>query len=803
MNDVNTSAVANAARFEHAEPGPHRSSANAIAGWLGGILTMVVCLAGVWEELAKMRLITMDVSATEAPDVLDAYLDRNYYTTEDVARLAASVHPGASKARTDDLRLSVSLIDEGGEVISTHELRVATADATTPVTEELPPNAYVSLVRAREESQIELPIRELPPGRHRVRLRLGDGSGEPATELNLPLLKHPPAEEGTTEVKVDQVNQTLLVDGKPFFPVGMVSLEMDEATLKLYREAGFNTVIRWWGMGRAHPISSALETLEEARRNGIYVVEHPLSFTAQERKLLYRSPTFPQDFREAVGEIPEFIRAVRGHPSVIAYYGPDEPHQPWDKSPELLEDFYDAVHDLDPHHPVYISGSRRIDADWYRIADVLGVHVYWSPVVGVIPAYDYMNHRPNYMARCAEAAWRITEPRRQPLLMIPQGEFYSGSRRPHTPQERRLNVYLALIHGAKSILYFASPIRHRVTYEDMKTLSAELNSMAPSLLTRTPPQRIAVEPAPSPPEAFPVVQALYKDCPEGGGLLLAANSSPRAVEVRWDLFAVGGMARVTDFFDNRELEVRDGIFSDRLAGYATRAYRVSGTARKPGTWVDIRVSLSGEGVDAAPDTVERPGPSKNLLANSSFEEAALPGWPDCWELSRGGLSPTAMVGDPGAPGQDNTTAQHGRHSLKILGAKDRTRSARVTYKHPYPEAKRRHPGLPVERGRTYVLSVYLKAEHPGTKARLEVANFHGDGRFRQEIGLSSNWQRYQLICAIPGSGEKMDWSAVWIRLANLGTGAIWVDAAQFEAGERVTAYAPDGYLASLSTEYAE
>ena len=173
MNDVNTSAVANAARFEHAEPGPHRSSANAIAGWLGGILTMVVCLAGVWEELAKMRLITMDVSATEVPDVLDAYLDRNYYTTEDVARLAASVHPGASKARTDGLRLSVSLIDEGGEVISTHELRVATADATTPVTEELPPNAYVSLVRAREESQIELPIRELPPGRHRVRLRLG------------------------------------------------------------------------------------------------------------------------------------------------------------------------------------------------------------------------------------------------------------------------------------------------------------------------------------------------------------------------------------------------------------------------------------------------------------------------------------------------------------------------------------------------------------------------------------------------------------------------------------------------------
>ena len=772
----------------------------AIAGWLGGILAIVVCLAGVWEELAKMRLITMDVSATEVPDGLDAYLDRNYYTTEDVARLAVSVHLGASKVRTDDLRISVSLIDEGGEVITTHELRVATADVTAPVTEELPSNAHVSLVQAREESQIELPIRELPPGRHRVHLRLGGESGEFMADLNLPLIKHPPAAEGTTEVKVDQVNQVLLVDEKPFFPVGMVSLEMDDATLKLYREAGFNTVIRWWGMGRAHSIPSALETLEEARRNGIYVVEQPLSFTKKERKLLYRSPTFPQDFREAVGEIPEFIRAVRSHPSVIAYYGPDEPHQPWDQSPELLEDFYDAVHNLDPHHPVYISGSRRIDDDWYRIADVLGVHVYWSPVVGVIPAYDYMNHRPNYMARCAEAARRITEPRRQPLLMVPQGELYSGSRRPHTPQERRLNVYLALIHGAKSILYFASPIRHRATYEDMKVLSAELHAMASALLMRTPPQRIAVEPAPSPPEVFPVVQALFKDSPEGDGLLMAANSSPRTVEVRWDLSAMGLTTRVSDFHEGREFKVREGVFSDRLVGYATRAYRVAGVSRSR---VDIRVSLSGEGVDAVPDTVEGPGPSKNLLANSSFEESALPGWPDCWELSRAALSPTAMVGDSGGPGQDGTTSQHGRYSLKILGQKDNTGSARATYKHPYPEAKRRHPGLPVDRGRTYVLSAYLKAEYPGLKARLEVANFHGEGRFKEEIELSSDWQRHQLVCAIPESGEEMDWSAVWIRLANLGTGAIWVDAVQFEAGKRVTAYASDGYLASLSTEYAK
>ena len=783
--------------------GPRRSSADAIAGWLAGILAMAICLTGGWEGLAKMRLMTMDVSATEVPDVLDAYLDRNYYTTEDVARLAASVHLGATKAQTADLRLSLSLTDEDGEAITTHELGVATTNATALITEELPPNAHVSLIHAREESQIELPIRELPPGRYRVRLRLGDGSGEPVAELNLPLLKHPPAVEGATEVKVDQVNQALLVDGKPFFPIGMVSLEMDEAALKLYREAGFNTVIRWWGMGRAHSIPSALETLEEARRNGIYVVEHPLSFTAQERKLLYRSPTFPQDFREAVGEISEFIRTVRSHPSVIAYYGPDEPHQPWDKSPELLEDFYDAVHDLDPHHPVYISGSRRIDADWYRIADVLGIHVYWSPVVGVIPAYDYMNHRSNYMARCAEAASRITEPRRQPLLMVPQGELYSGSRRPHTPRERRLNVYLALIHGAKSVLYFASPIRHRATYEDMKALSAELHAMAPSLLMRTPPQRIVVEPAPSPPEVFPIVQVLFKDCPDGDGLLLAANSSPRTVEVRWDLSAMGLMTRVSDFHEGRVFKVREGIFSDRLEGYATRAYRVAGVSRKPGSRVDIRVSLSGEGVDAVPDTVEGPGPSKNLLANSSFEEAALSGWPDCWELSRAALSPTAMVGDSGGPGQDSTTAQHGRYSLKILGQKDNTGSARATYKHPYPKAKRRHPGLPVERGRTYVLSAYLKAEYPGLKARLEVANFHGEGRFKKEIELSSDWQRHQLVCAIPESGEGMDWSAVWVRLANLGTGAIWVDAVQFEAGKRVTAYAPDGYLASLSMEYAK
>ena len=875
----------------------------------------------------------MSVPGLEALNPMRAYLDRNYYTTEKEVRVWVLLSMDESERRQAGLRLLAFLVDKGGKVVSSRAVPALT-----------------------EQVAAELPLRDVPPGRYQVRLELQDRSKVNVAVVELPLAKHPPAPAGSNEVKIDQENRCLLLNGKPFFPVGICALGLlNSETLKPYQDAGFNTLIRWWGVGRNNPISAALESLEAARGQGLYMIDTPLAFLHQ--RLDHRGLLVPEGMTQAVQEMTDFLLAVRNHPAVLAYYGLDEAPG---KGPlaEPLQAFLQKVHELDPYHPVYISGGTALGQARYDFADILGGHIYWCSLGAK------GGDNPNVMAQAVEGLFqRVTEPRQRPLFIMPQSEITSHSRRPHTPRERRINVYLALIHGAKSIIYFASPIRHRLTFENMKELSAELHVLMPTLLTRRPPQEITVDPVP-PTDELPIVQALLKDRPQGGTLLLAGNSSPYPVQVKWDLSAMGTGIRVSDFLGQKKFRANKGIFADNLESYATRAYLIEGASRKPGSRAVIGLALSGEAVERMkeqmkpvpelkrlnlvmnPDfeeegkgwTVSKQGMSypaegrngtrclkviktdaktivritadpitlkpntryryggwvrtkltqgesggsfyinelaaqakirvrsglpfppthaewkmfsraiatpglppvkatfwyyvpagrageiwlddlfveelpltptevkpKNMLINSSFEEAALPGWPDSWFF--GATKDGQMIGDPGAPGQDDTFAYHGKYSLKIVNPYDRPSGfANATYRHKFASQGMRG-GIPVEIGKTYVFSVYLRAEQEGAKADLVLCNFAWNSPLvnegvRKTVILTTEWKRYQVACTIPTEG----WTRgvrpeVAVLIYHKGVdSAIWADAAQLEEGEQATPYTPDDYRAVPVTE---
>ena len=210
----------------------------------------------------------------------------------------------------------------------------------------------------------------------------------------------------------------------------------------------------------------------------------------------------------------------------------------------------------------------------------------------------------------------ISDPNHGPLFFIPQAEITSHSRRALTPVERRVTVYLALIHGAKSMIYFVSPIRHRATAENMKELSAEIRTLAPSLLRRRVEQEIDVTPAPED-GCLPIVQACAVERPEGGLLLLAANSSMAPVDAAWDFSALGQGARASDFFSGEAVDLSNGELRERYEGYATRVYLLEGGSRKAGERVVVRVALAGP---ALAKTEAEPEPeATNLVADPGFD----------------------------------------------------------------------------------------------------------------------------------------------------------------------------------------
>lgn len=311
----------------------------------------------------------------------------------------------------------------------------------------------------------------------------------------------------------------------------------------------------------------------------------------------------------------DFLRSVRYHPAVFGYYGLDE--APAGGLDEQLQSFLKTVHRIDPYHPVYISGGSCVLKGRYDFADILGTHTYWCPI-GWEPRTSPV--------RMAMAVGRIfeevSEPNHRPVFVIAKSEWTSHSRRPPTPIERRVDVYTALINGGKSMVFFSSPIRLRSTMLNMKELTSEIHKLAPALLRRRPPQKIIVEPGEAGKPA--VVQALFKNHPDGSSVLIVANLRPGPITVRWTLSSLGDSLKVTDFFKSRKYDVKDGVLMDRMGGWATRAFRIEGPKRK--THQPVVIKVRWEKAGPVPEKrIKEPTVGKNLLVNPGFEEKSR-GW---------------------------------------------------------------------------------------------------------------------------------------------------------------------------------
>ena len=123
--------------------------------------------------------------------------------------------------------------------------------------------------------------------------------------------------------------------------------------------------------------------------------------------------------------------------------------------------------------------------------------------------------------------------------------------------------------------------------------------------------------------------------------------------------------------------------------------------------------------------------------------------------------------------------------------------SRIWYRHEFLSASVRG-GIPVEVGKTYVLSCYLRAEKPDTYASLVLCNMAYNSPLGSKQGvarrfkLATEWQRYHVSCTYPEAG--------WTRglrpelslfVINQGVKCgIWADAVQLEEGTEPTEYVP-------------
>ena len=357
-----------------------------------------------------------------------------------------------------------------------------------------------------------------------------------------------------------------LVDGKPFFPIGIYGVKPHarnnfdyDVALRELKSVGMNIVhsYRDW---------KDPSFMASAERNGLFL------WTNGKPALLGDG---------------WFIGTARNQPANLAWYIGDDTSL--NTVPQQLLDRDEACRMLDGTrltcHADGVGATRaRSNLEPYvNAADVFMPEIYpfdghkdERAVAEVCQAVD----------RCFSDYARFGRPGRAravwPILQCFDG--MSWKRYP-TSDEMYATAFAAIIHGGQGIVWFmyggakgpdsrySGMFRTEADWAAMTNLTRRIASLTPVLLERAPKQPPVPEIVSGPktdPLGQPAVTCLFKTF-GGRAYVLAVNAATEPVRVRFSVDAEDGVGKVA--WEHREVMLRNGRFEDDFAPLAVHVYR--------------------------------------------------------------------------------------------------------------------------------------------------------------------------------------------------------------------------------------
>lgn len=332
-----------------------------------------------------------------------------------------------------------------------------------------------SLKVKRGAERLSLKLPALNEGRHGLTLLLYDEKEEQIGYDSIPLR----ARSGGWFIRAIHIDERrrLIVNGRSFFPIGVYLGPTEEEHLRRLADAGFNTIL-CYGYGAG---SDPVGYMDRAHRLGLRVIYSIKDFFDGLRYL-------PKSGKSGDELVEEYVRMLRDHPALLAWYTNDELGLEWIPA---LKERYELVSSLDPNHPTYQALCRPAEFDEYlEVLDVIGPDPYPIPRQPVGMVAEWVDRALQAM-RGMKPIWVI--------LQVFSWRVYSGNEEDRDPtyDEERCMTYLALIHGATGVLYYsyydlftvdrkaklkASEELFRRRFENLKKLAQELNRLAPLIL---------------------------------------------------------------------------------------------------------------------------------------------------------------------------------------------------------------------------------------------------------------------------------------------------------------------------------
>ncbi|MFH2068023.1 MAG: beta-galactosidase [Candidatus Omnitrophota bacterium] len=367
----------------------------------------------------------------------------------------------------------------------------------------------------------------------------------------------------------------LIVNGKPFFPIGVYHAGHWHKGLRECGTQGFNLVQAYGGSPE-----DMRKDVDDAFANGMYSA---LALNA---------------YCEQPELVEKIVLACREAPGLLVWLLEDEPNirlpepkdmpyaeRPFRLPPAKLKPIYELLKRLDPVHPVWINLAHGYLADhqaYNAVADIQSDDIYPVPGTALPAVASYADVV--VQGAAGKVPWLV-------LQMAPVRPELGDKDRHPTMAEVRCMTYMALAHGITGVAYYSfneRPIWDNPPGLGWRTsesapaywaqwadLTTELAALAPYLLA--PPVQGNVkteitegsdEPGPWNHPALHV--SLRKT--ETGYFLIAVNGFNSLVKARLTLPVNPKAPQAAVRFENRLIPVTESTIEDTFAPYAVHLY---------------------------------------------------------------------------------------------------------------------------------------------------------------------------------------------------------------------------------------
>lgn len=329
------------------------------------------------------------------------------------------------------------------------------------------------------EIPVSFSLTDIKPGSYELVVTVENSKGETLDRIKTTFHC---LEAKPNTVRIDS-NGNILVDEKPFFPIGVHGNTGSIEDMEIFSHAGFNVTTGF---------NTNRDFMDEAAKHGIKII------LLNTIGLSLRNTSSKEEKEKLFLKAKEIVTGFKDHPALLCYLWGEE--MGW--SHELVA-LYQQTSAIDPFHPVAMNGSFKGGTSLYYISDIMMNHLYPYPLYGDSPEtvakkIGKTTDRCKNMIEIASGKTEESFPcpylatGKKPWILWPQyfhggrwarGSGYSGYGRFLNLIEMRNHVWGAIASGAKGILFWAyfhdytNPRMNPKLWEVVRAIGGEVRSL--------------------------------------------------------------------------------------------------------------------------------------------------------------------------------------------------------------------------------------------------------------------------------------------------------------------------------------